>query len=77
MNDEQLYNSLTEIDNLRENIGIVVHAIQQYALHTYDDLRVFNKTLTTLADCIDMYVARLKVETDRALKVCSDRGAVV
>lgn len=68
MNDEQLYNSLSEIDSLRENMGIVAHVMQEYALHTYDDTSVFTKAIITLADCIDMYVARLEVATERALK---------
>lgn len=75
MENEQLYKYLTEIDNLRENMSIVAHVLREYAIHTDDDPSVFNKTVTTLAECIDMYVARLEVATERALKEYHDGEA--
>lgn len=72
MNDEQIITeALDEIDNLHEDVRLITHAMQQYSITTTDDQNTYSKVIMALAECIEIYVARLEVATDKILKACN------
>lgn len=69
MNDI-LFNALNDVDNVRAHIETVTHITKQYIIDTPDveSKLDFGNTIMTLADCIEMYLARLEVATENAWK---------
>lgn len=63
---ENIKNALNTIDTLGEHIRVIGNIIADN--RNADD----EQTRATLADCIDMYVARLHVTTEKAYRSIAD-----
>lgn len=67
---KELFDALNEIDVYREHMKIVMSLTKKYTLDTPDEESKldYGNVIMTLADCTEMYLARLEVATENAWK---------
>lgn len=71
MNSKQkIFDALNDMDTVREHMKEITRITKQYTIDTPDNESKldFCNVVRTLADCIEMYIARLEVATESAWK---------
>ena len=66
--NQKVFDALNDIEALREHIRVVTRVKQTHTINTTDSESklAYSNVITTLTDCIEMYLARLEVATENA-----------